>query len=164
MFDDEEEEKEKVQTGTAVNYHEHSKKTKSRVNHVKRQEERQKKLQRDQNKEGGQPIFPAIQMLNDPQTIAEALFKRVRSSGEKFEIKLIMLNFISRLIGCHKLILFRFYSFLQQRYITSHQKEVTHILGKGQILSLPFPLPTPLILSLLPPSSLLPPCSTPNFS
>ena len=38
------------------------------------------------------------------------------------------MNFISRLIGCHKLILLSFYSFLQ-RYLTSHQKDVTHILA-----------------------------------
>ncbi len=39
-----------------------------------------------------------------------------------------MMNFISRLIGCHKLIIYKFYSFLQ-KYLTSHQAEVTHILA-----------------------------------
>lgn len=38
------------------------------------------------------------------------------------------MNFISRLIGCHKLIIYKFYSFLQ-KYLTSHQAEVTHILA-----------------------------------
>jgi protein SDA1 len=38
------------------------------------------------------------------------------------------MNFISRLIGCHKLIMTSFYSFLQ-RYLTSHQQDVTHILA-----------------------------------
>ena len=74
------------------------------------------------------PLFPAIQLIHDPQALAEKLFKKLRQPGEKFEVKLLLMNFISRLIGCHKLLLLSFYSFLQ-RYITSHQKDVTHILA-----------------------------------
>ena len=39
-----------------------------------------------------------------------------------------MMNYISRLIGCHKLHISSFYSFLQ-RYLTSQQAEVTHVLA-----------------------------------
>ena len=38
------------------------------------------------------------------------------------------MNFISRLIGHHKLIVLGFYSFAQ-RYLTAHQRHVTHILA-----------------------------------
>jgi hypothetical protein len=74
------------------------------------------------------PLFPAIQLIYDPQNLCEKLFKKLRSPGEKFEVKLLLINFISRLIGCHKLILLSFYSFIQ-RYLTSHQKDVTYILA-----------------------------------
>ena len=74
------------------------------------------------------PLFPAIQLIHDPQALAEKLFKKLRQPGEKFEVKLLLMNFISRLIGCHKLVLLSFYSFLQ-RYLTSHQKDVSHILA-----------------------------------
>ena len=88
------------------------------------------KLRRDQSGKTLEttPLFPAIQLIHDPQALAEKLFKKLRQPGEKFEVKLLLMNFISRLIGCHKLILLSFYSFLQ-RYLTSHQKDVTHILA-----------------------------------
>ncbi|CAN0468599.1 unnamed protein product, partial [Discosporangium mesarthrocarpum] len=39
-----------------------------------------------------------------------------------------MMNFISRVIGAHRLLLLPFYSHVQ-RYVTSQQKEVTHVLA-----------------------------------
>lgn len=39
-----------------------------------------------------------------------------------------MMNFISRVIGAHRLMLLSFYSHLQ-RYVASQQREVTHILA-----------------------------------
>ena len=74
------------------------------------------------------PLFPAIQLLHSPQTLVEKLFIKLKSSGERFEIKLLIMNFISRLIGCHKLIVLPFYSFLE-KYMNSHQKDVTQILA-----------------------------------
>jgi hypothetical protein len=94
------------------------------------QVEHNSKLRRDHQGKAleSTPLFPAIQLIHDPQALAERLFKKLRQPGEKFEVKLLLMNFISRLIGCHKLVLLSFYSFLQ-RYITSHQKDVTHILA-----------------------------------
>ena len=86
------------------------------------------KRQQEKEKEEAIPLFPAINLLNDPQTLAEKLFKKLRQGGEKFEVKLLIMNFVSRLIGCHKLVLLSFYSYLQ-RYLTSHQQEVTKILA-----------------------------------
>lgn len=44
------------------------------------------------------------------------------------QVKLLMMNFISRVVGAHRLLLLSFYSHLQ-RYIASQQREVTHILA-----------------------------------
>jgi protein SDA1 len=128
MLDDEDEEK-KLSV-TDINYHEHSKKTKKKKRNVELQKEQNEKKLRDaENRIAiAIPLFPAIQLLNDPQSLAEKLFKKLKQSGERFEVKLLLMNFISRLIGCHNLILLSFYSFLQ-KYLTSHQKEVTHILA-----------------------------------
>lgn len=72
MFEDEDEEKAKVKT-SKVNLHEHSKKTKSRIKHVERQKEKEKKDGRDQQNKHNQPLFPAIQMLNDPQSLVHTI-------------------------------------------------------------------------------------------
>jgi len=131
MHEDEEEEKVSGdKTPGDVNYHSHSKKTKKRQRLVQKQIEHNAKLRRDSQKGGAValPLFPAIQMLHDPQSLAEKLFKKLRQSGERFEVKLLLMNFVSRLIGCHKLLLLSFYSFLQ-RYLTSHQQDITLILA-----------------------------------
>ncbi|XP_062507467.1 protein SDA1 homolog isoform X2 [Corticium candelabrum] len=71
--------------------------------------------------------FSALHLLYDPQDFAEKLFKHLEKSKERFEVKLMMLNLISRLIGVHKLFLFNFYPFIQ-RFLQPHQREVTKLL------------------------------------
>ncbi|KAI2804800.1 hypothetical protein RDWZM_008092 [Blomia tropicalis] len=71
--------------------------------------------------------FSAIHLLNDPQTLAENLFKMLESFNERFEVKLMLINFISRLIGIHELFLLNFYPYLQ-RYLHPKQREVTKLL------------------------------------
>lgn len=71
--------------------------------------------------------FSAIHLINDPQTFAEKLFAYLEATGERFEIKLMIMNLISRLVGAHELILLNFYPYLT-RYITPHQVDVTRIL------------------------------------
>ena len=129
MIDDEDEEKKQLTT-VEVNRHEHSRKTKKRIRSVKKQEEHNLKVRRalEEKKAKEIPLFPAIQVLHDPQSLAEKLFKKLRQSGESFEVKLLIMNFVSRIIGCHKLIILNFYSFLQ-RYMTSHQQDVTLVLA-----------------------------------
>ncbi len=72
--------------------------------------------------------FAAIHLLNDPQGFAEKLFGHLKRSNDSFEVKLLLMNVISRVIGASQLILLDFYSFLH-RYIQPHQKEVTQILA-----------------------------------
>ena len=68
-------------------------------------------------------LYPAIELLNDPQGLAEGVFKRLRANGGsiKFDTKLVMINFVTRLVGCHELLILPLYPFLQ-RYLGGHQK------------------------------------------
>ncbi|XP_020617627.1 protein SDA1 homolog [Orbicella faveolata] len=71
--------------------------------------------------------FSALHLINDPQGFSERLFKQLETSTERFEVKLMMMDLISRLTGIHQLFLFNFYPFLQ-RYLQPHQREVTKLL------------------------------------
>ncbi|KAG9292268.1 hypothetical protein G9A89_009080 [Geosiphon pyriformis] len=73
--------------------------------------------------------FSALHLLNDPQGFAEKLFSSLQksSNNDRFEVKLMTMNLISRIIGVHKLTLLNFYSYLM-RYLQPHQREVTMIL------------------------------------
>lgn len=71
--------------------------------------------------------FSAIHLIHNPQGMAENLFKQLQSQNERFEVKLMHLDAISRLIGLHELFLFSFYPFLL-RFLQPHQRQVTRIL------------------------------------
>ncbi|XP_076272970.1 SDA1 domain containing protein Mys45A [Rhynchophorus ferrugineus] len=71
--------------------------------------------------------FSAIHLLHDPQGMAEKLFQRLENQNQRFEVKLMTLDVISRLIGLHNLFLFNYYSYIQ-RFMQPHQREVTRIL------------------------------------
>ncbi|RWS13427.1 protein SDA1-like protein [Dinothrombium tinctorium] len=71
--------------------------------------------------------FSAIHLLHDPQGMAEKLLRLLEKLNEKFEIKLMVIDLISRLIGIHQLFVFNFYSLIQ-RFLRPHQREVTKIL------------------------------------
>ncbi|XP_045448909.1 protein SDA1 homolog [Melitaea cinxia] len=71
--------------------------------------------------------FSALHLINNPQGFAEKLFKQMESSNERFEVKLMTLDVVSRLIGLHNLFLFNYYPFIA-RLLMPHQREVTRIL------------------------------------
>ncbi|XP_075591968.1 protein SDA1 homolog [Dermatophagoides farinae] len=71
--------------------------------------------------------FSAIHLLNDPQGMAENLFKMLETFNERFELKLLLINLISRLVGIHELQLLNLYSYLQ-RYLHPKQRDVTKLL------------------------------------
>uniref|UniRef100_A0A6G1SFI7 Protein SDA1 n=1 Tax=Aceria tosichella TaxID=561515 RepID=A0A6G1SFI7_9ACAR len=71
--------------------------------------------------------FSALHLINDPQTLAEKLLSGVQSTTEKFEVKLMMMSLISRLIGAHELLVLNFYSYIA-KYLQPHQTDVTRIL------------------------------------
>ncbi|CAH8532249.1 unnamed protein product [Schistosoma margrebowiei] len=99
---------------------------------------RQKRLERSikhVNKEKERKIrkraeltnFHALNMLHDPQTFAEKLFRKLERCSDRFEIRLLILDLISRLIGLNKLVLLNFYPFIQ-RFLRPQQRDVTHLL------------------------------------
>lgn len=65
--------------------------------------------------------FSALNLIYDPQDFAEKLFKLVEKTNEAFELKLAILELISRLIGIHSLYLHNFHSFLL-RFLNPHQR------------------------------------------
>lgn len=71
--------------------------------------------------------FSALHLVHDPQGMAEKLFKLLEGTTKRFEVKLMTLDVISRLIGLHDLFLFNYYPYIQ-RFMQPHQREVTRIL------------------------------------
>jgi protein SDA1 len=140
--DNKKEVEEEFSKSKVINIHKHSKKTKSRMRHVQRQEKLRTKAQMkkenpdwlEMEERGGlehaKKLYPAIEMLHDPQGLSETLLKRLRgtTSTLKYETKLLMINFITRLVGNHRLSLLGLYPFLQ-RYMGGQQRDVTAILA-----------------------------------
>ncbi|CAF2030750.1 unnamed protein product [Rotaria magnacalcarata] len=95
----------------------------------KKQTERALKALEKQKKKKKVEIFDysALHLLYDAQDFAERLFRQLESSNERFEVKLLHQDFLSRLIGLHQLLLLNFYPYLQ-RYLQPHQRQVTKIL------------------------------------
>lgn len=92
--------------------------------------EKVKKIaKKNKKKKERAPIFnfSALHLINNPQGFAEKLFKQMESSNERFEVKLMTLDVVSRLIGLHNLFLFNYYPFIA-RLLLPHQREVTRIL------------------------------------
>ena len=58
----------------------------------------------------------------------EKLLAELRKSSSRFEVRLLMLSLVSRLVGSHRLMLPGFYPYAM-RYLQPHQKEVTSVLA-----------------------------------
>ncbi|VEN37145.1 unnamed protein product [Callosobruchus maculatus] len=71
--------------------------------------------------------FSALHLIHDPQGMAEKLFQQLEMTNKRFEVKLMTLDVISRLIGLHNLFLFNFYPYIL-RFLQPHQREVTRML------------------------------------
>jgi protein SDA1 len=74
-------------------------------------------------------LFPAIDGIADPQGFAERLFKCLRSTNQGYDVKLVMMNLLSRIVGRHKLMLLNLYSHLQRYTASPTQPQVTHVLA-----------------------------------
>jgi protein SDA1 len=145
MAEDQQKEDESVwDASQKIDYHRFSRKTKSRKRHVDRQVDARKKSQRkregvekdewvdlrdDQGVEAARKLYPAIELLRDPQGLAEAVLKRLKQPKSiPYRIKLLMMNFCTRLVGNHELDLLNLYSFLQ-KYMGGQQRDVTAVLA-----------------------------------
>lgn len=103
-----------------------NKKTKKRQ---KQLENVKKQVAKSQKKKSKPPSFnfSAIHLIHNPEGMAEGLFQQLHGGNERFEVKLMYLDVISRLIGLHDLFLFRFYPYIT-RFLQPHQRQVTRIL------------------------------------
>jgi protein SDA1 len=110
-----------------------AKKTANREKKVERAKKAAKKAirkKRAKQMEGGAGgvCFVAIDLINDPQTLADRLLQRVSKGSEPFLFRLLMLHLVARLIGRHELLLLNLYPFLL-KYLIPTQREVTKVLA-----------------------------------
>jgi protein SDA1 len=75
------------------------------------------------------PNFPALQLLNDPQTFGERMYSILSTYDKRFSLehKILLMQLLSRVIGAHKLCVLSFYSYII-KYLTYHQLRVPAIL------------------------------------
>ncbi|KAJ7582468.1 SDA1-domain-containing protein [Mycena floridula] len=73
--------------------------------------------------------FPALQLLNDPQTFGEKLYDILNRYDKRFSLdhKIIIMQLLSRVMGAHKLCVLGFYTYIV-KYIAHHQLRVPAIL------------------------------------
>lgn len=102
----------------------------------KKNRNRAKKLERARlilrkhvkKKRAGEGSFLAIHLIHDPQSFVEQLYKKLNKFNDKWDIKLLLIMLISRVVGVHQLFLLNFYPYLQ-RYLTHHQTDCTKLLS-----------------------------------
>jgi protein SDA1 len=128
------------QAANQIDFHRFSKKTKKRTKGVSRAVKNRKKVQvkkenaewmdLEASVETSRRLYPAIELLHNAQGLAEAIFQKLTrvSSSLAYEVKLLMMNFVTRLVGNHELMLLPLYPFLQ-RYMGGHQRDVTAVLA-----------------------------------
>mmetsp|Transcript_42025 Transcript_42025/g.97886 ORF Transcript_42025/g.97886 Transcript_42025/m.97886 type:complete len:677 (+) Transcript_42025:93-2123(+) len=106
-----------------------AKKTGNRIKRLKRAKKAAKKAAKKNGKKDNSVVsFVAIDLLNDPQTLAEKLLQRLSKGGEPFLFRLLLLHLVARLIGRHQLQVLNLYPFLQ-KYLVPTQKEVTKVMA-----------------------------------
>ncbi|EGI61363.1 PREDICTED: protein SDA1 homolog [Acromyrmex echinatior] len=103
-----------------------NKKTKKRQKQLKKAKQSFVKAKKKKSK-APQYNFSALHLIHDPQDFAEKLFKQIEKNNDRFEVKLMTLDVVSRLIGLHSLFLLNFYPYIQ-RFLQPHQREVTKLL------------------------------------
>ncbi|KAK3026058.1 hypothetical protein RJ639_042550 [Escallonia herrerae] len=87
-----------------------------------------KKQQRMSSKNDSLTYYSPLNNLKDPQGFAEKLFSRLQTCNERFEVKMMILKVVARVVGLHRLILLNFYPYLQ-KYVQPHQRDVTNLLA-----------------------------------
>ncbi|WVN86443.1 uncharacterized protein L203_101607 [Cryptococcus depauperatus CBS 7841] len=78
---------------------------------------------------GVTPNFPALELLQDPQTFGEKLYDNLHKHDKIYSLdhKVLIMQLLSRVMGTHKLCVLGFYSYII-KYLTYHQLQVTLIL------------------------------------
>merc|ERR1719474_2646892 len=102
-----------------------NKKTRKREKYLENIKKAHKKKKKKTN--AASYNFSALHLIHDPQEFAEKLFKKLEGLTERFEVKLMMLELVSRLIGTHQLIILNYYPYIA-RFLAPHQREVVRLL------------------------------------
>lgn len=106
-----------------------TRKTRAKVKKFKAAQEEHKRMLRGEGAAApARPNWPAIELVFDPHGYAKKLLGLLKHSTDGFDVRLMLMNFISRLIAAHKIILVAFYPFMQ-RYLKPRQNKVTHLLA-----------------------------------
>lgn len=104
----------------------HNKKSRSKD---RKMDAARKKVKRKQKKgEKAENFnFSALHLLNDPQGFAEKLYSKLTSKDDRWEVRLMKMNLVSRVIGIHQLTILGFYPLLM-KYLQPSQRDVTMVL------------------------------------
>lgn len=104
----------------------HSKKTKSKD---RKMDAARKKVKRKakKNEKAESFNFSALHLINDPQGFAEKLYSKLNSKDDRWEVRLMKMNLVSRVIGIHQLTILGFYPLLI-KYLQPSQRDVTMVL------------------------------------
>lgn len=104
----------------------HSKKTKAKDRKL---DSAKKKIKRKEKSKGKAESFnfSALHLLNDPQGFAEKLYSKLTAKEDRWEVRLMKMNLVSRVIGIHQLIILGFYPLLI-KYLQPTQRDVTMVL------------------------------------
>ncbi|KAF8078206.1 actin cytoskeleton organization and cell cycle progression protein [Lyophyllum atratum] len=93
----------------------------------------QKVLNAAKKKRHNKPVaaanFPALQLLNDPQTFSEKLYDILNRYDKRFSLdhKILLMQLLSRVMGAHKLCVLGFYTYIV-KYLAHRQLRVPSIL------------------------------------
>uniref|UniRef100_A0A0X3PK40 Protein SDA1 n=1 Tax=Schistocephalus solidus TaxID=70667 RepID=A0A0X3PK40_SCHSO len=104
-------------------------KTKKRSKRLERSVENLKRKSERKKQDRG-PLginVPAMHMIYDPQTLTERLLHKLERCNDRLEIRLLLLELISHLIGVHQLLLLNFYPSLQ-KFLRPQQREITRLM------------------------------------
>lgn len=105
-----------------------NRKTRSGDKKLQKQVKAAKKKQKAKD-EPTTPNFPALHLLNDPQTFAEKLFDALSRYDKRFSLdhKILIMHLLSRVMGSHKLCVLGFYTYIV-KYLAYHQLRIPAIL------------------------------------
>ncbi|KAF7721180.1 Protein SDA1 [Apophysomyces ossiformis] len=104
----------------------HSRKTKAKT---RRLDAAKKKVKRKNSSKSKAESFnfSALHLLNDPQGFAEKLYSKLAQKEDRWEVRLLKMNLVSRVIGIHQLTILGFYPLLI-KYLQPSQRDVTMVL------------------------------------
>ncbi|ETO13595.1 hypothetical protein RFI_23771 [Reticulomyxa filosa] len=91
-------------------------------------DEKKEAMQELLNETEKQTDMSGIRSLFDPQAFAEKLFNHLKKSKDMLDVRLLMINLLSRVIAAHQLVLFPFYSFMV-KFLKAYQRSVTQLIA-----------------------------------